>query len=327
MDKKIKLTIPAKQSVEDGILSIIDYLKEKERANGKSAKEILARYSFGKSYSVATLIKNFYKDEVSFAVFSTIDENGKPVEHACVVYNKKVGKTSEELYFDINGKKTRDEMKRFVARSAKTTAKNVAVRVGYFFAITNVTNTVMGEIERKTKQVKEKVQPVAVEPVKVSKLSAKNVKPATTTATKPATKSATKTATKSATKSATKTASAKPVAKKSEAKTSARATTKTAKPVAKKTETSTTTKTAKASKPATSSKSTKVATKQTKEAKPSTAKAVKPVSAKATAKTKTAKPVAKTTKVSKTDAKASKTTKATAKTSKATASKTSKKSK
>ena len=58
MDKKIKLTIPAKQSVEDGILSIIDYLKEKERANGKSAKEILARYSFGKSYSVATLIKN-----------------------------------------------------------------------------------------------------------------------------------------------------------------------------------------------------------------------------------------------------------------------------
>lgn len=311
MDKKIKLTIPAKQSVEDGILSIIDYLKEKERANGKSAKEILARYSFGKSYSVATLIKNFYKDEVSFAVFSTIDENGKPVEHACVVYNKKVGKTSEELYFDINGKKTRDEMKRFVARSAKTTAKNVAVRVGYFFAITNVTNTVMGEIERKTKQVKEKVQPVAVEPVKVSKLSAKNVKPATTTATK----------------SATKTASAKPVAKKSEAKTSARATTKTAKPVAKKTATSTSTKTAKASKPATSSKSTKVATKQTKEAKPSTAKAVKPVSAKATAKTKTAKPVAKTTKVSKTDAKASKTTKATAKTSKATASKTSKKSK
>lgn len=315
MDKKIKLTIPAKQSVEDGILSIIDYLKEKERANGKSAKEILAKYSFGKSYSVATLIKNFYKDEVSFAVFSTIDENGKPVEHACVVYNKKVGKTSEELYFDINGKKTRDEMKRFVARSAKTTAKNVAVRVGYFFAITNVTNTVMGEIERKTKQVKEKVQPVAVEPVKVSKLSAKNVKPATTTATKPATKSA------------TKTASAKPVAKKSEAKTSAGATTKTAKPVAKKTATSTATKTAKASKPTTSSKSTKVATKQTKEAKPSTAKAVKPVSAKATAKTKTAKPVAKTTKVSKTDAKASKTTKATAKTSKATASKTSKKSK
>lgn len=227
MDKKTnKLVIAASKPAEEGILAIINYLKEKEIANGKKEKAILSNYLFENSYAVATLIKHYY-DNVTFAVFDVVNTttNAK-MEHACVVLAKK----NETVYFDINGKKSLDEMKKFVARQAKASVKNVEVKEGYFYAITSVTNALFNEIERNVPAKANAKKVVAKAPTKnvASKATAKsNTKVAKQPAKKPV---ATK---KTVAKTATKTNTTKKVAAKTVAKKPA--TTKTVKPVAKKT--------------------------------------------------------------------------------------------
>ena len=213
MDKNVKLVIPVKKSASDGILAIIEYVKAKELANGKSAKDLTNTYMFKGSYALATLIKNFYRDEVSFVCFDVANaDTNSTLEHACVVLKKK---NTEPAYFDINGKKTLDEMRKYVARAAKSTIKNVEVKDGYFYAITSTTVPMFNEIERAGAPAKATTA-VKAEPAKktVAKTAAKKPVAKTTKATaKPATKTVAK---KPATKKAT--AAKKPVAKKTATK-------------------------------------------------------------------------------------------------------------
>ena len=229
MDKKTKkVTIASSKPVEEGILTVVNHLLAKEQANGKNAKAIANDYTFANSFSVATLIKHYF-DEVSYAIFSVASTESKEViEHACVVLEKK----ADTFYFDINGKKTLDEMKKFVAKRAKASYKNVEVKEGFFYAITSVTNAVFNEIER-AKSAKKAAIKAPTKPV-----SKPASKPAKAVATKKTTVVAKKPVAKTTTKAASKNTNKKPVAKASAktTKTAVKPATKTsAKPVAKKT--------------------------------------------------------------------------------------------
>ncbi len=221
MNNDVKLVIPASKSVEDGILSIIDYVKEKERASGKLVKEVVANYILERSYSLATLIKNYYKDEVKFAIFSAEDANThKHIEHACVVFKN----NDLDSYFDINGKKSLDQMKRYIAKMANTTIKNVDVKDGYFFAITNVTNQMFKEIARNHGKEKQVAHPSSAKKAATTTKTAKSTKTATkssakTSAKKVSTKTASKTTKKPAAKTTKKTATKKTTTKKTATKT------------------------------------------------------------------------------------------------------------
>ena len=235
MEKNVKLVIPVKKSASDGILAIIEYVKAKELANGKSAKDLTNTYMFKGSYALATLIKNFYRDEVSFVCFDVANADANStLEHACVVLKKK---NAEPEYFDINGKKSLDEMRKYVARAAKSTVKNVEVKDGYFYAITSTTVPMFNEIERAGKQAKTatvaKAEPAKKPATKAvaKKAPAKAAKPAVKkpVATKTAAKKPVAKTTKAAVKPATKV-----VAKKPAAKPAAKKATTAKKPVAKK---------------------------------------------------------------------------------------------
>lgn len=236
MEKNVKLVIPVKKSASDGILAIIEYVKAKELANGKSAKDLTNTYMFKGSYALATLIKNFYRDEVSFVCFDVANADANTtLEHACVVLKKK---NAEPEYFDINGKKSLDEMRKYVARAAKSTVKNVEVKDGYFYAITSTTVPMFNEIERAGKPAKTTTVVKAEPAKKVATKTASTKAPAK--ATKPAAKKTVETKKPAAKKPVAKTtkAAAKPatkvVAKKPAAKPAAKKATTAKKPVAKK---------------------------------------------------------------------------------------------
>jgi len=105
-------------TMEEKILAIIEFVKQVEREHGLSEDEIIYKYTCGACfelsyYIVKGMLKYLYNCSFEKLNACYMVGDRKYIDHH--VYLKMKGKTeSEDLYFDIFGKKTKQEVDGFM---------------------------------------------------------------------------------------------------------------------------------------------------------------------------------------------------------------------
>ncbi len=112
------LVLSVNDSLEDNILAIIDFVKQVEKENGLTEEQIEHKYSCG---CCAVLALELIKENIERLFGTTKELEGFAIETG----NKKINTHSylklkkdlpeEDLYFDIFGKKTIKEVKKFIS--------------------------------------------------------------------------------------------------------------------------------------------------------------------------------------------------------------------
>lgn len=114
------------EATEENILKIIKHIKDIETAEGLTQQEIEHKYTCGYCSSLVEMVQHFLP-QCRYICFWSADD----IAHFCIGIERQGSSSKEHRdldYFDINGKKSFDEMAQWLAKEFNGDIRGIRTR-------------------------------------------------------------------------------------------------------------------------------------------------------------------------------------------------------